>query len=64
VVILDILIRISNNGQSADSGSVFGLLTMVPSNLSSFEREADGSIIQDPVYGGNKYGQTGRRLEV
>jgi hypothetical protein len=35
-------------------------------NLSSFEREADGSIIQDPVYGGNKYdyGQTGRRLEV
>jgi hypothetical protein len=29
-----------------------------------FLKEADGSIIQDPVYGGNKYdyGQTGRRF--
>jgi hypothetical protein len=35
----------------------------MPSIYPLFE-EADGSIIQDPVYGGNKYdyGQTGRRF--
>jgi hypothetical protein len=43
----------------------FGLLTICLQFI-LFEREADGSIIQDPVYGGNKYdyGQTGRRFEV
>jgi hypothetical protein len=53
----------NNNGQSEDSGSVFGLLTICLQFI-LFEREADGSIIQDPVYGGNKYdyGQTGRRF--
>lgn len=54
----------NNNGQSDDSGSVFWFADNMPSIYPLFERNADGSIIQDPVYGGNKYdyGENGRRF--
>jgi hypothetical protein len=62
---LDILIRNLIMG-SLKIQEAFLVCWQYAFNLSSFEREADGSIIQDPVYGGNKYdyGQTGRRFEV
>jgi hypothetical protein len=41
----------NNNGQSEDSGSVFWFADNMPSIYPLFWREADGSIIQDPVYG-------------
>ncbi|MDG1871634.1 MAG: SusC/RagA family TonB-linked outer membrane protein [Flavobacterium sp.] len=54
----------NNNGQSSDSGSVFWFADNMPSIYPLFERNADGSIIQDPIYGGNKYdyGENGRRF--
>jgi TonB-linked SusC/RagA family outer membrane protein len=54
----------NNNGQSSDSGSVFWFADNMPSIYPLFERAADGSIVQDPIYGGNKYdyGENGRRF--
>ncbi|WP_026708561.1 SusC/RagA family TonB-linked outer membrane protein [Flavobacterium frigidarium] len=54
----------NNNGQSSDSGSVFWFADNMPSIYPLFERNTDGSIIQDPIYGGNKYdyGENGRRF--
>jgi TonB-linked SusC/RagA family outer membrane protein len=54
----------NNNGQSEDSGSVFWFADNMPSIYPLFERAADGSIVQDPIYGGNKYdyGENGRRF--
>ncbi|WP_426091084.1 SusC/RagA family TonB-linked outer membrane protein [Flavobacterium sp. DSR3-2] len=54
----------NNNGQSEDSGSVFWFADNMPSIYPLFERNTDGSIVQDPIYGGNKYdyGENGRRF--
>ncbi|MDT0645727.1 SusC/RagA family TonB-linked outer membrane protein [Zunongwangia sp. F260] len=45
----------NNNGQSEDSGSVFWFVDNIPSIYPLFLRDADGNIVDDPIYGGPQY---------
>ncbi len=45
----------NDNGQSSDSGSIFWFVDNMPSIFPLFLRDATGTIIKDPVYGGNQY---------
>lgn len=45
----------NSNGQSSDSGSVFWFVDNLPSIYPLFQRDANGAIIQDPIYGGGLY---------
>ena len=57
--------RSNNNGQSADSGSIFWFVDNIPSIYPLFSRDAAGNYIADPYYGGYQYdyggGATGER---
>ncbi|MDD3722770.1 MAG: SusC/RagA family TonB-linked outer membrane protein [Lutibacter sp.] len=44
-----------NNGQSEDSGSVFWFVDNIPSIYPLFERDANGELIPDEIYGGYVY---------
>jgi len=52
----------NNNGQEANSNSVFWFVDNLPSIYPLFLRNPDGTIVADPVYGGNQYdyGSNGR----
>jgi TonB-linked SusC/RagA family outer membrane protein len=54
----------NNNGQSADSGSIFWFVDNIPSIYPLFLRDQAGDIVQDPIYGGPQYdyGEDGRRF--
>ncbi len=45
----------TTNGQSEDSGSIFWFADNIPTIYPLFLRNPDGSITQDPIYGGNQY---------
>ncbi|XHP74625.1 TonB-dependent receptor P26 [Arenibacter antarcticus] len=45
----------NNGGQSEDSGSVFWFVDNIPSIYPLYLRDASGSTIPDPYYGGNVY---------
>ena len=45
----------NQNGQSEDSGSVFWFADNIPSIYPLFQRGEDGEILDDPIYGGNRY---------
>ncbi|MCH3884282.1 SusC/RagA family TonB-linked outer membrane protein [Tenacibaculum aquimarinum] len=45
----------TTNGQSEDSGSIFWFTDNIPSIYPLFLRDASGSIVPDPFYGGNQY---------
>lgn len=44
-----------NNGQSADSGSIFWFVDNIPSIYPLFLRDANGNIVEDTRYGGPRY---------
>ncbi len=52
----------NNNGQEANSNSVFWFVDNLPPIFPLFLRNPDGSIVADPIYGGNQYdyGSNGR----
>jgi len=52
----------NNNGQESNSNSVFWFVDNLPSIYPLFLRNPDGTIVADPVYGGNQYdyGSNGR----
>ncbi|MFA5972842.1 MAG: SusC/RagA family TonB-linked outer membrane protein [Lentimicrobiaceae bacterium] len=52
----------NNNGQEANSNSVFWFVDNLPPIYPLFLRNPDGTIVADPVYGGNQYdyGSNGR----
>ncbi|WP_160067336.1 SusC/RagA family TonB-linked outer membrane protein [Sphingobacterium bovisgrunnientis] len=52
----------NNNGQSEDSGSIFWFVDNIPSIYPLFTRNADGSKIENTIYGGYEfdYGQNRR----
>ncbi|MEI7831257.1 MAG: SusC/RagA family TonB-linked outer membrane protein, partial [Prolixibacteraceae bacterium] len=52
----------NNNGQAANSNSVFWFVDNLPPIFPLFLRNPDGSIVADPIYGGNQYdyGSNGR----
>jgi len=54
----------NNNGQEANSNSVFWFADNIPSIYPLFQRDADGNMVPDPIFGGNKYdyGSTGRKF--
>jgi len=45
----------NNNGQSSDSGSIFWFVDNIPSIYPLFERDGEGNIMADPIFGGNMY---------
>jgi TonB-linked SusC/RagA family outer membrane protein len=45
----------NNAGQSEDSGSIFWFIDNMPSIYPLFERDANGDMIEDPIYGGYRY---------
>jgi len=45
----------NDNGQSEDSGSIFWFVDNIPSIYPLFLRDASGTIVEDPVFGGNQY---------
>lgn len=57
--------RSNNNGQSADTGSIFWFVDNIPSIYPLFSRNASGNMIVDPIYGGYQFdyggGATGER---
>ncbi|NVJ45865.1 MAG: SusC/RagA family TonB-linked outer membrane protein [Cytophagia bacterium] len=52
----------NTNGQSSNSGSIFWFVDNLPPIYPLFLRGNDGSIVQDPIFGGNQYdyGENGR----
>lgn len=44
-----------NNGQTSDSGSIFWFVDNIPSIYPLFERDANGNLIPDAIFGGNVY---------
>ncbi|WP_274475367.1 SusC/RagA family TonB-linked outer membrane protein [Mangrovimonas aestuarii] len=47
--------EVNNNGQTADSGSVFWFVDNIPSIYPLYLRDADGNIVADPIFGGNQF---------
>jgi TonB-linked SusC/RagA family outer membrane protein len=47
--------RSNNNGQTADSGSIFWFADNIPSIYPLFLRDADGNYVADPYFGGNQF---------
>ncbi|MBF04349.1 MAG: SusC/RagA family TonB-linked outer membrane protein [Flavobacterium sp.] len=47
--------RTNNNGQSADSGSIFWFVDNIPSIYPLFSRDPNGNFVPDPYFGGNQY---------
>ncbi|CAM3846207.1 SusC/RagA family TonB-linked outer membrane protein [Flavobacterium cucumis] len=47
--------RTNNNGQSADSGSIFWFVDNIPSIYPLFSRDVNGNKIPDPFFGGYQY---------
>jgi TonB-linked SusC/RagA family outer membrane protein len=47
--------RSNNNGQTADSGSVFWFADNIPAIYPLFLRDAEGNYVVDPYFGGNQY---------
>lgn len=47
--------RTNNNGQTADSGSIFWFVDNIPSIYPLFLRDADGNKVEDPYFGGYQY---------
>ncbi|MBL4643293.1 MAG: SusC/RagA family TonB-linked outer membrane protein, partial [Flavobacteriaceae bacterium] len=45
----------TNNGQTNDSGSIFWFVDNIPSIYPLFERDVNGALIPDIVYGGNVF---------
>jgi TonB-linked SusC/RagA family outer membrane protein len=45
----------SNNGQSEDSGSIFWFVDNIPAIYPLFERDTNGELIPDEIFGGNVY---------
>lgn len=45
----------NNNGQSSDSGSIFWFVDNIPSIYPLFLRDANGDMVEDPIYGGYQY---------
>jgi TonB-linked SusC/RagA family outer membrane protein len=45
----------NNNGQSEDSGSIFWFVDNMPPIFPLFLRDANGKIVEDPIFGGNQY---------
>ena len=56
--------KTNNNGQEANSNSVFWFADNIPSIYPLFLRDAAGKIIPDLIFGGNQYdyGATGRKF--
>lgn len=54
----------NNNGQEANSNSVFWFADNIPSIYPLFKRDATGKILPDPIFGGNQYdyGDNGRKF--
>lgn len=54
----------NNNGQEANSNSVFWFVDNMPPIYPLFMRDASGNFIPDPIFGGNRYdyGETGRKF--
>lgn len=54
----------NNNGQEANSNSVFWFADNMPPIYPLFLRDADGNKVPDPFFGGNvyDYGETGRKF--
>ena len=54
----------NNNGQEANSNSVFWFADNIPSIYPLFLRDSVGGIVADPIFGGNQYdyGATGRKF--
>ncbi|RYD54285.1 MAG: SusC/RagA family TonB-linked outer membrane protein [Sphingobacteriales bacterium] len=54
----------NNNGQEANSNSVFWFVDNMPPIYPLFMRDAAGAFIPDPIFGGNRYdyGETGRKF--
>lgn len=54
----------NNNGQEANSNSIFWFVDNIPSIYPLFLRDAQGSFVTDPVFGGNQfdYGASGRKF--
>ena len=50
-----VLSETKNNGQSSDSGSIFWFVDNIPSIYPLFDRDADGQLIPDEIFGGNVY---------
>jgi TonB-linked SusC/RagA family outer membrane protein len=52
----------NNNGQESNSNSVFWFVDNLPSIYPLYLRDTDGTIVPDPIYGGNQYdyGSNGR----
>ena len=55
---------LNNNGQEANSNSVFWFVDNIPSIYPLFLRDADGNLVEDPIFGGNQYdyGAKGRKF--
>ena len=47
--------ELNNNGQTEDSGSVFFLVDNMPAIYPLYERDANGNLIPDPVFGGSLF---------
>ncbi|GAB3199146.1 TonB-dependent receptor [Pontibacter aydingkolensis] len=45
----------NNNGQSSDSGSIFWFVDNIPSIYPLYQRDAEGNIITDPIFGGGRF---------
>ncbi|RNI26189.1 SusC/RagA family TonB-linked outer membrane protein [Rufibacter latericius] len=45
----------NNNGQTTDSGSIFWFVDNMPSIYPLFMRDASGTLITDPIFGGNQF---------
>lgn len=56
--------RTNNNGQAANSNSVFWFADNIPSIYPLFLRDANGNKVPDPIFGGFQYdyGSTGRKF--
>ncbi len=45
----------NRNGQSSDSGSIFWFSDNIPSIYPLYQRDAEGNLITDPIFGGNQF---------
>ncbi|RYY01017.1 MAG: SusC/RagA family TonB-linked outer membrane protein [Gammaproteobacteria bacterium] len=56
--------KTNNNGQAANSNSVFWFSDNIPPIYPLFLRDASGNLVPDPIFGGNQfdYGSTGRKF--
>lgn len=56
--------RVNNNGQAANSNSVFWFADNIPPIYPLFLRDAQGNKVADPIFGGFQYdyGSTGRKF--